>query len=110
MKGKKENKMKPNGRNVMTKLYAHCCTCFSADGCDSERWRGGSRPEWHQERGPRAWRIRRWLRLGSRREDPREGWLHGVDRAAPRDLVRRRPKVREGRHRRHGRAGRPGRP
>jgi len=28
----------------------------------------------------------------------------------PRDLLRRRPKVHEGRHRRHGRAGRPGRP
>src|SRR5207245_10993332 len=28
MKGKKENKMKPNGRNVMTKLYAIAALAF----------------------------------------------------------------------------------
>src|SRR5689334_11887066 len=75
-----------------------CCTRFYTDGCDSERCRGRSRADWHQERGPGAWSIRRWLRLGSRRQDPREGWLHGIGGAAPRDLVRRRPKVHEGRH------------
>jgi pimeloyl-ACP methyl ester carboxylesterase len=37
----------------------------------------------HQERGLGAWSIRRWLRLGSRREDPREGWLHGVGAQPP---------------------------
>ena len=58
-----------------------------------------------QERGPGAWCIRRWLRLGSRGQDPREGWLHGVGGAAPRDLLRRGHQVREGGRRRHGRAG-----
>ena len=31
--------------------------------------------------------IRRRLRLGSCRQDPREGWLHGVGGATPRDLL-----------------------
>jgi pimeloyl-ACP methyl ester carboxylesterase len=61
--------------------------CY-ADGRDSaageDFWSccggGASR---HQERGSGAWSIRRRLRLGSRRQDPREGWLHGVGSAAP---------------------------
>jgi pimeloyl-ACP methyl ester carboxylesterase len=43
--------------------------------------------------------------LGSRRQDPREGWLHGVGGAAPRDVLRRGRQVREGGRRRHERAG-----
>src|SRR6266851_204426 len=79
--------MKPNGRNVMTKLYAIAALVFLLMGATLNAGAAGSRPEWHQERGLGAWRIRRWLRLGSRRQDPRKGWLHGVGGAASCVLV-----------------------
>src|SRR4029077_14179291 len=58
----------------------------------------------NQERRPGAWSFRRWLRLGTCRKHPQEGWVQGVGGAAARDLLRRRRQIHEGGHRCHGRA------
>jgi hypothetical protein len=52
----------------------------AAAGEDSDSCRGAIR---HQERCLGARCICRWLRLGSRCEDPREGWLRGIGAQPP---------------------------
>src|SRR5258708_38367738 len=44
MKGKKENKMKPNGRNVMTKLYAIAALAFLLMGATLNAGAAGPAP------------------------------------------------------------------
>src|SRR5438093_4133159 len=44
MKGKKENKMKPNGRNVMTKLYAIAALAFLLMGATLNAGAAGPSP------------------------------------------------------------------
>ena len=65
----------------------NCHTRRHTDVRDSRTCLGGARIEGrHQERRFGAWCVRRRLRLGRRREDPRAGWLQGVGGAAPRNL------------------------
>ena len=101
--------MKPNWRNVMTKLYAIAALASMLMGAALNAAAAGPAPTGIKKRGSGAWCIGRRLRLGSRCEDPeKDGYRVSV--AQPPETSYADDKVHKGRRRRHGRAGGPCRP